>query len=76
MILRFGARLLYGVSYVELDAIGKGLLLDPVLYLHHDLLLKQFLLSLLDLGRLRLLRGPTSFVPLIDHLDAEAFNRY
>lgn len=50
------------------------LLYEPLLNLHHDLLLKNLLLAALHVRLLRLLRGPTALVPFVDHLNAQLVN--
>lgn len=59
---------------VELDALGESLLLKTMLHLRNNLLLEKLLLKLFDLERLWLLGWSASLVPLVDHLEAEAFD--
>jgi hypothetical protein len=59
---------------VQVKALHFCLLHEPLLNLHHDLLLKNLLLAALHVRLLRLFRRPTALIPLVDHLNAKLVN--
>jgi hypothetical protein len=66
---------LQGGSDVDVEAVGARLVVQSLLHLQHDLLLKKLFLLLFDLWWLWLLGRPASLVPLIYHLNSETFDR-
>ena len=74
-LLRSGVAGLDRCRDVELEAVGECLLLDALLHLHHDLVLQHFFLPLFHLGRFGLLGRAAALVALVDHLQAEPFDR-
>ena len=61
--------------YTELDAIGKGLLLESLLDLGYNFMLNKFFFSLLNFLSFWFLGGSTPFVPFVYHLDSKALDR-
>ena len=61
---------------MQIEAFDFGLLHEPLLNLHHNLLLQNLLLPVLDLRLLRLLRWTASLIAFINHLYPKLVNLY
>ena len=59
---------------VHVEAVSACLIVQPLLYLQHYLLLQKLFLLLFNLWWLRLLGGSTAFVAFVNHLNTKTFN--